>query len=31
MTTAPTPIVEAQFFCANSSDLATIALSWMVR
>ena len=29
---APIPTVEAQLFCANSSDFTTtVALSWMVR
>ena len=31
MTTAPTPIVEGRFICANSSNLTTLSLSWMVR
>ena len=31
ITTAPTPNVEAQLVCANSSNLTTVALSWMVR
>ena len=28
---APTPNVEAQLVCANSSNLTTVVLSWMVR
>ena len=31
ITTAPTPNVEAQLVCANSSNLTTVALSWTVR
>ena len=31
ISTAPTPNVEAQLVCANSSNLTTVALTWMVR
>ena len=30
VTIAPTPVVETQLFCVNSSDFITVALSWMV-
>jgi hypothetical protein len=30
-TIAPIPVVDTRFFCANSSDSITLALSWMVR
>ena len=31
MIIAPTPVVNTRFYCANSSDSITLALSWMVR